>query len=97
MLKHSAFIKKVSIILLILFVLNEHIVVLARAGGGHGGSSGGGASGGGSAHAAYNGGGYGGRSNPFFEILNIGVFALVAVGGTIIIKVRLEKRELKAF
>ncbi|WP_234122482.1 Tim44 domain-containing protein [Clostridium hydrogenum] len=96
MLKHSAFIKKLSIVLLILFVLNGHIVVLARAGGGHGGSSGGGASGGGSAHASYNGGGYGGRSNPFFDILNIGVFALVAVGGTIILKVRLEKKRAQS-
>lgn len=105
-LKFKNFIKKISIILLVLLIINGPSIAFARPGGG--GSSGGGGGGGGSSSggstssyhdASYHDGSsrYNRRSsNPIEYILSLGAFAIMASAGAIILKVRLSKKKVKS-
>lgn len=96
------FIKKISIILLVILITNGPLIAFARPGGGGGGGSSGGGGGGsssGGSSSSYHGGSsrYNrGNDNPIAFILNLGVFAIISSAGAIILKVRLSKKKVKS-
>ncbi|GAA0085846.1 Tim44-like domain-containing protein [Clostridium sp. CTA-7] len=94
--KVSDFLKRVSVIILVILFVNGPLVAYARAGGGGSGGGGGGGGSSSSSHGGSPGGSYRGRSNPIASIINIGMFVIIGSAGTIVLKVRLSKKKVKS-
>lgn len=99
-LKFNNFIKKILVMVLVIFIINEPLIAYARPGGGSGGSSSGGGGGTSSSSSSsgshYGGSNYRGRNSNLGDIIIFGIVACSASAGVFILKVKLGKKKTES-